>query len=141
LERIKIGFPIIGLLLISISIWLFSDSYSFTQNAEWVVGKVIDFQEKRSDQNYTYAPIVSFETTNNDVIKFISSTSSNPPSYKVGEIVNVLYIPSNPHKAKIDSFFSLWGISLIFFSLGFVFFTVGLTVIFFSRKKSMKAVL
>jgi hypothetical protein len=121
--------------------WLFSDSISFTQCSERVIGKVVDFHEKRSDQRFTYAPVVLFETTNKNVIEFISSTSSNPPSYQVGEFVDVLYLPSNPHNAKIDSFFSLWGSSLIFFVLGSIFLSVGGTVIFFSRKKGKESAL
>lgn len=135
MKSLTIGFPFVGVVLISISTWLFLDSRQFVQEAEKASGTVIDFKERSSQDSYTYAPIVSYKTAANQTIEFVSSTSSNPPSHQAGETVDVLYIPNDPYDAEINSFFSLWGISLVFLSLGLIFLTLGFVFVYFYFKE------
>jgi hypothetical protein len=62
-------------------------------------------------------------------IEFTSSTSSNPPRYSKGEKVEVLYLPTEPEKAKINSFFALWGGVVILGGMGGVFFLIGTSIV------------
>ena len=77
----------------------------------------------------TYSPVIRFSNGSQD-IQFNSSSSSNPPSYNIGATVPVVYLESNPYDAKIDSFFSLWGGSLIVGLAGGLFLLVGGSLIF-----------
>ena len=97
---------------------------------------MIDLQQSRSSDSITYAPVVEFQTKNGSRIEFISSTSSNPPSYSRGETVEVLYNESSPEKARINGFFSLWGGALIVGLIGLVFFLIGFLIILFGTLKS-----
>jgi hypothetical protein len=48
----------------------------------------------------------------------------------VGETVNVLYLESDPHDAKIDSFTSLWFLPMVFGGTGAIFLAVGVGMMF-----------
>lgn len=46
-------------------------------------------------------PVVSYVTARGDTTTFWSMVSSNPPTYRVGEVVDVLYDPARPREAEI----------------------------------------
>jgi hypothetical protein len=67
-------------------------------------GEVIRLKSESSDHgSYSYYPIVRFRTENNTRVEFKDSVGSNPPSYRVGDTVAVLYLADNPsQEATID---------------------------------------
>ncbi len=133
---------LIGLLSIAMLVGTFyiaKDSYSYLKTAIEVKGTVVELvrSESSSDSSYTYAPVVAFRAGEQE-IKFQSNASSNPPSYSVGEEITVLYKPSNPNKAKIKGFFSLWGGALILGILGGVLFLLSVPWIILLKIKGIK---
>ena len=58
-----------------------------------------------------------------------SSTSSSPPAYEVNEKVEVLYLAEQPEEAKLNGFFSLWGIPLVLGIIGIM--DLLMSVVFF----------
>tara|TARA_B100000809_G_C15037492_1_gene494299 strand:+ start:388 stop:1086 length:699 start_codon:yes stop_codon:yes gene_type:complete len=131
-STIKIAFPLVGIGLLSLAVFMALNTSNFLKAATAGAGEVIDLVESVSDGSTTYAPVVRFATSNGQEYEFKSNTSSNPPSYNIGESVEVLYIHSSPSDAKINGFFSLWGVSIISGILGAVFFTIGLGLGVFS---------
>lgn len=85
-----------------------------------------------------YNPVVEFKTQSGRLVKFTSSFGSNPPSYSEGEVVEVIYQETSPEQARIKDFFSLWGVSIIFGGIGFVFFLIGIVIISVSVLKDKK---
>lgn len=138
---VKYVFLLVGCGLLIGAVFLFKDAQSFLKIAERTDGKVVDlvaFESTDTDDNrrsVTYAPVVEFLTKEGEKITFTSGTRSYPPSYSRGEAVEIFYLPSNPEKAKIDDFFSLWGIAVVFGGLGIVFFLTGTGIIFFIWRK------
>lgn len=138
---VKYVFLLVGCGLLIGAVFLFKDTQSFLKIAARTDGKVVDlvaFESTDTDDNrrsVTYAPVVEFLTKEGEKITFTSSTRSYPPSYSRGEAVEIFYLPSNPEKAKIDDFFSLWGIAVVFGGLGIVFFLTGTGIIFFIWRK------
>lgn len=118
-------FLIVGLGVLAGSVYNTLQTKDFLSSAVHAEGEVVDLIARRSDNSTTYAPKVSFYTANKQRLSFTSSSSSSPAAYSRGEKVTVLYSPNNPSNAKIDSFFSLWGASLIMGVLGVVFSAVG----------------
>ena len=57
---------------------------------------------------YSYHPIVRFRTDRNATIEFKDSIGSNPPSYRVGDKVTVLYRPDDPRGHAIIDRGPLW---------------------------------
>lgn len=103
-----------------------SSTRRFLAHASRAQGTVVAMLPHYSNNNssITYSPVVRFNDGSQDIV-FRSSSSSNPPSYNIGETVPVFYREANPYDAKIDSFFSLWGGSLILGVLGGVCLLVG----------------
>ncbi|MEN2487381.1 DUF3592 domain-containing protein [Flavobacterium sp. B11] len=131
-------FSIIGAGLIAGAIYLYVDKQTFLAKAEIVQGTVVELVPKRSKESTTYSPVVSFSTKAGQVITHHSSLSSSPPSYDVGEKVEVFYDPANPNKAEIKGFASLWLGVLILGVVGVVFFLLGSLGILFRWLKNNK---
>jgi hypothetical protein len=125
-------FAVIGIGLV-VGAWLmFESRQTFLAAAVPAEGTVVGLDMvrsssgSRSGSSYSYYPIVRFRTVDGEDVEFRSSSGSNPPSYRRGERVVVLYDPQTPEIAEIDSFFSLWGGILILAFVGVVFGTVGI---------------
>jgi len=122
IKKLITGFTILGLLLIAISILLFVNTQHFLKTSIAANGKVTALiQGSKSG----VAPEVSFIANNGKEYVFSSSFYSSPPSYSIGENIKVLYLPQNPHHAKIDDFTNIWCGPLILFIIGFIFSAVG----------------
>ena len=85
----------------------------------------LEYERSGSDSGGAYYPIVQFLLRTGETIEFRSSVGSSPPSYRRGEAVRVLYDPTAPESAEIDSFFSLWFGPIVLGFLGSVFSAVG----------------
>lgn len=140
LAIIKYTFAVVGLCVLIGAFFLYKNTHDFLQNSVSTQGVVLELVRSASSDSTTYAPVVLFEAENGAVVEFTSSVSSNPPSYATGDRVEVLYQTSEPERARIKSFFSLWGAPLILGILGSVFFLVGFSIIVFGflRKKKAK---
>lgn len=126
LNVIKFIFFAVGLGLMGGGFFWYQSVSSFVAQAARTEGKVIELARSRSNDSTTYAPVVTFTAQNGEAIEFVSSVSSNPPSYSVGEKVQVLYAPTSPQDARIDGLFSLWGGPMIVGGIGFVFVDIAL---------------
>lgn len=132
-------FSIVGACLLAGAIYLYIDKQAFLEKAETTQGTVIELIPKRSKDSTTYSPLVSFTTKSGQEITYTSSTSSNPPSYDVGENVQIFYDPANPNDAEINGFFSLWLGVIILGFIGIVFFLIGSLGVLFRYLKNKKA--
>ncbi len=119
-------FLLAGIGMLVLAAGLHIKTVNFLSIAKKAEGQVVELVEKRSDKGgYSYAPRIRFKGSSGTDVFFVSSTSSNPASYSVGEVVTVLYDPKNDTQANIDSFFSLWGGELIAGLLGVIFTGIG----------------
>ena len=109
---------------------------TFTQNqiatmlpAEGKVVEVVSRTKTSSGERKTYFyPVVEFRTPDGEVIRFESSTGSNPSSYRVGDTVRVYYDPQAPQSAMIDSW-ALWLLPIIFIGVGGFFALMGILIL------------
>lgn len=141
---VKYAFAAIGIaMLIGAVFWCLSVR-SFIAEAQRAEGTVVDLVQSRSSSSNssssssTYRPVVQFRDARGAQIEFTSSSGSNPPSYSVGERVTVLYRASEPNRASIDGFFSLWGGPVIVGALGTVFLLVGGSMIVWIAAKQRR---
>jgi hypothetical protein len=110
-------------------------------------GLVVDLVRSRSSRSGShkrrtsrgYAPVVEFTTESGDTIEFVSSTSSSPPRFKEGELVEVFYDPTSARKAKINRFHTLWAGTIIVGCMGVIFFGIGFGWFWNNVKKKRKA--
>jgi uncharacterized protein DUF3592 len=88
-------------------------------------GTVIELIESRDADSQSFHPRVRFITAKGESVEFTSSVGSNPAGFDIGEHVTVLYDPSDPQGARIDSFVQLWFVPLFLGGFGLVLATAG----------------
>lgn len=74
------------------------------------------------DDGVFYAPVFNFVVPHGRTYTIASYTGSNPPDFKIGKRVNVLYEKGNPENAKINSVGQLWLIEIVFGIMGLSWF-------------------
>ncbi len=145
MKSIKISMAIsgiIGLVMLPIAISFLYNTHSFLREAVKTEGTVVDFISSPSSSGgsaTTYAPVVHFQIPDGRIIELISDISSYPPSFTMGETVGVYYLPSQPKQARIDSFFSLWGVGASIGGMGLVFCLTSFFMFLISRLNKRKA--
>jgi hypothetical protein len=101
-----------------------------------VTGEVVRLDRSEGDRqfaSYVYAPVFSFTAADGKAHTVVSDISSSPPDFSVGESVRVRYDPANPEKARIHSFFQIWGTTVISGAMGVGFAGVGCVLLGFFR--------
>ena len=107
---------------------------AFVQDASKAGGIVVEMVERRGDSGVMFAPVVAFSDAEGKEHKIYSTTSSYPPSYRVGEKVTVLYDPNSPDEGKLDAFFGLWLVPFILTVIGVTHSLIGVGLVYFGRR-------
>lgn len=130
----KFIFIPIGLCLLLGTAWTVWSTKTWLAHAVEVQGKVIEMVRMRDSDNtgYLFAPVVRFQTLTGDTIEFESGLRTNPPAYRTGQTVSVLYDPDEPRSAAIRGVFSLWFMSIILGFIGSIFTIVGTAMVLMS---------
>jgi hypothetical protein len=91
----------------------------FIQSAAAAEGTVIDLRLRHdSDGDPLYYPVFRFQDSAGKEYEICSDTGSNPPGFAKGAPVDVLYDPSDPESARLDSFVQLWFLTTLLFGFG-----------------------
>jgi small-conductance mechanosensitive channel len=122
-------FSLVGFGMLVAACSMYFETNSFLSKAAITQGAVIKLLQSTSRGKITYRPVVRFNNKNGDTVEFVSAHGSRPPRYTVGQEVEVLYQPTDPHNAEINAFFPLWGGSVIMGIMGGVFFLLGSGII------------
>ncbi|MGF6346952.1 DUF3592 domain-containing protein [Variovorax sp. W2I14] len=128
---IKFVFGLVGVLMLVGAGLLYQNTTKFIASASRAQGEVIDLlrvESSRRNSSDTWRPMVHFKLPSGEIIEFTPSSSSSPPAYDKGEIVEVFFNPADPKDARLDGFFDLWGGAAIVGGLGAVFlaFAIGM---------------
>lgn len=127
------SFAVVGLGLLTGGFLSFRNTQAFFHAAISTTGSVIgNDRHIDSERNITYYPTVQFRTNSGRLIEFASNSGSSKYS-AIGSKVPVLYDPTHPQEARINSFFSLWGATLVLSILGGTFSTVTIAILFSFR--------
>jgi len=114
-------FGLIGSGLLVGACFAISSTLSFRSNTKRADGVVVEL----SWSGGSATPVVQWTDAKGGVHKVVGGVSSKPPSYSVGEKVDVRYDPAQPDRARIDGFLENWFAALILGILGTVFFSIG----------------
>lgn len=113
-NRLQIGCWIIfgNLFLAGFCLWGVYAAYTswILQNKGiMTTGNVVRLEESNSSEGgcCVYSPVVEFNA-NGQTYSFEGDTASDPPAYDVGEVVNVIYDPSDPDTAQINKWSERW---------------------------------
>lgn len=125
----------IGLLLLlaaAWSVWSTKTWLARTLETEGVVLEMVRVRDS-DDKGYLFFPIVRFETADGRTHEFESSLRTNPPAYRPGEAVRVVYDPAVPGAATIRGVLSLWLMPIILGFIGTIFVAIGTFMIAMCR--------
>jgi len=132
---VKYLFTLVGLAMLAGAFFIYTSTNAFLKDAVTAEGIVVELLVSRTSDSVSYRPLVEFTAENGRVIEFAPTAGSNPARYSEGEPVEVLYQTARPSDAKINDFFSLWGVALILAAMGTVFFLAGAAIILFMALK------
>lgn len=138
LSILKYVFSTVGIAMLIGAAMTYKSTSNFLAEALSAQGTVIALAEKQSSDSMSYSPVVQFVDRDGQRVEFTSSIGSSPAGYSVGEPVEVLYLPANPQRAKINDFSDLWGMTVFMAVMGVPFFSVGVLVFLVSRLKNRK---
>ena len=95
-------------------------------------GTVLRMREVESNENtgVTWAPVIKFTDRAGNEHVFESTVSSDPPAYKVGDKVPILYPEGKPKDVFIDSFMEKWFTPIMLGVAGLIMFIVSFWMIF-----------
>ncbi len=111
---------------------------SFKKSAVTAKGTIVELIESSGSETHTkkYTPIFTYTDQDGTEHRKKSRYTSYPPIGEVGDRIEIMYDPENPSAAKIDTFFSNWGVPLILGGLGSASFVVGFVFLIILRKSS-----
>lgn len=127
---VGIVFSLVGGLLAAIGVFILIRTRIFIGKAQEVKGTVIQMVYSRSSKGGgSYSPVYEFRTIDGQTIVVADSMSSNPPMFKEGQVIDVLYDPENPQKARIKKWLSLYFAPLLLGGMGLIFGGVGVALL------------
>jgi hypothetical protein len=125
---------VIGVALLGVAGYLGRDSVDFVARATASPGRVVALRSHSASKGSVYRPLVRFEADGGEERTFEGKTGSNPPSYRVGEVVTVLWIPGSPEEARIRSFGDLWAAPLGVGAIGLLCGVLGVVFLWRDRR-------
>ena len=115
----------VPLLFIAIGLWQLADAVRFAAEAKSARGEVVAVLRKRDNEgDLSYTPIIRYRRGDGQVIEAKTHKSSSMYDYAIGTPVDILYSYSDPKEVRLDTFFSVYGLGLIFAIGGAVFLVV-----------------
>jgi len=128
----SIGMLMVFIAVIAILTGSFSliKTFNFISKAVKTYGIIAELHRSDDVSGVTYRPVFSFMDTSGNQYNVYSSLGDDPPKYKVGDKVPVVYDPEQPQKAQIDSFLDLYGLPLAMVIIAVINLAVGLFLIF-----------
>jgi len=121
----------VGLLMIGIALFFLIRVRTFINISEKTQGTVIlNLYKADSEGGGGYTPVFEFRTLQGKKVEFSGNLQTNPPQFKVGQTVEVLYDPEDPEEARINRGFNLYFVPAFLGLFGLVFGGMG-TFFFF----------
>ena len=127
----------LGAILLAIAGIVYFREQTFLSSAEKATGTVTDFNLSSSDDGgNSYCPVIDFTTAGGEPVKYFANVCSSPPSYEIGEEVEVVYDPQDIKHVQMNGFWSQYVGVVVLGAIGLPFFLLGIWGLFQGRKKS-----
>lgn len=146
LSAFVIGFEIGGIFMVTTGVKRISSTRTFLAGAVKTEGVVAKLRVKTTssgasvtDRETFYYSVIEFTPEGADeIVRFTSSTGSSTPMHREGEKVTLYYQPDSYRDARLDSFFTLWGFSIIIVIFGIftMIFSVAVPLLFYKKVKA-----
>jgi Protein of unknown function (DUF3592) len=110
----------LGALLLVLGVIIWINTRLFMARAQQVKGSVDHMKYRRDSDGGGYAPVFQFKTLGGESIQVAGIIYSNPPQYKAGQVVDVLYDPKNPQRARINKGSNMYFVPFLLVGCGIV---------------------
>lgn len=107
-----------GVILLGVGIFLGRSLVRLESGGLRAHGSVESLEWSSSQDHGAYHPVVGFTNQSGDRVHFRDPLGSNPPSFRVGDPVTVLYLAGEPRSAAIDRGWVNWLPSTLSFLFG-----------------------
>lgn len=132
-----IGLNLLFVVFFVIGGWYGYNSWRLVTAGGRVAGEVVDLEASTSEGSTTYSPVVDY-VVKGETYTFYGGSSSNPPAYHIGQVVEMLYALDDPGTAQINTFWELWLLPAIFLpiaALGGLLLNVILLAMLVARRR------
>jgi len=130
---LQIGFFVVSAIALTVAVARYTSTKRFLRTASTCAGTILENIRRTDNEGQPcYHPRFAFETPDGREMVVESSFGTNPPSFRPGQQVVVLFDPSEPKDARINTFAQLWGVAIVFGIFGSVF--LGADIFLLCRK-------
>lgn len=127
---IGVVFSLVGSLLVVIGLFILARTRVFISKSREVKGTVIRMVSSFGSEGGTvYAPVFKFTTLQGQVVEVEEKVFSNPPEFTQGQVVDILYDPENPSRARVKKWFNLYFVPILLGGLGIIFGGIGVVML------------
>lgn len=135
-KYISWGMLVISTICFGIGIFSFVDTWRFKKSALPATGKVIELKCRTMNKGggLEYAPVVIFIDKTGNSITFESKTYRPAGKYTVGNTIQILYSENDSTKARVNDFYTLWSLIILYFVMVIVGLIGWYVARFFPRK-------
>jgi len=110
LSTVQIVIMTVAAILLTVAAFRARSTRRFLRSAVSAKGTILENSlSTDSDGDPIYKPRFTFALRDGQEVSVQSNFGTNPPSFRKGQSVTVLYDPSIPEHAKINTFMQLWG--------------------------------
>ncbi|WP_345986338.1 DUF3592 domain-containing protein [Sulfurimonas sp. HSL-1656] len=121
-------FYLIGLAMLIIGIYLWTDTYAFRAKAATIKGEIFGYNREEHNRGYVYYPIVKYHHGGEEY-SFQSALGRNSREYMIGQDVDVLVIGNDHSQARLKQM-ARPIISSVISVMGLLFSTIYLATAF-----------
>ena len=127
---------LLNLMMLGGGLKVLLDGRRFLATAAEARGVVVDLAKVREYDSDAGAgrqvtrlyPVVEFVTAREQVMRYQPPMGSNPPDYRVGGPLRVLYDPANPQHVVLDTWDELWKEGVVVLAVGLVLTVISVAV-------------
>ena len=114
-------FSTVGLILATGAVMKIIGNIFFLRLSQKAIGTVVYLKTPRvrsRRSHNVYLPVIEFEPVANHKIRITATVGANPPDYQIGDTLTVRFLPKRPGGGKIHSFWEMWFLPALFFTVG-----------------------
>ncbi|HEY2980718.1 MAG TPA: DUF3592 domain-containing protein [Anaerolineales bacterium] len=120
-------------ILFGLGAWYGFTSWRFVSAGSEVPATVIALTENySSDSGTTYSPVFEYRV-NGQTYTYESVNTSDPPSHQVGDRATLLVDPSNPKRARENTFWELWLLPVIMCPVSLLVAVIAIVLTFVTK--------
>jgi len=126
---------LVAFTLIALALFFLIRTRLFISKSQQVKGTITQMVYTSDADGGGYSPVFRFRTLDGREVEASENLVTNPPQFKVGQTVDILYDPENPNRARIKKGFNLYFVPGLLGCMGLLFGCIGIVFIALEVRK------